>query len=49
MPGVRSATIDFDNSEARVTYDANQATIVAMSKALKKTGFTGSLKSKVDE
>ncbi len=45
MPGVRSAKIDFDNSEARVKFDANKATIKAMSAALEKIGFKGSLKS----
>lgn len=45
MPGVRSAKIDFDNSEARVSFDAKKATIKAMSAALEKIGFKGSLKS----
>ena len=45
MPGVRSVTIDFDNSEARVNFDANKATLEAMGAALEKIGFKGSLKS----
>ena len=45
MPGVRSAKIDFDNSEALVSYDANKATIKEMSKALEKIGFSGREKS----
>lgn len=45
MPGVRSAKVNFDDSEARVKFDANKATIAAMSAALKKIGYKGSLKS----
>jgi len=45
VPGVRSAKVDFDNKEARVKYDPKKATLTQMSAALKKVGYTGSLKS----
>ncbi len=45
MPGVRNAKVDYDNKEALVEFDANKATIDAMSAALAKAGYKGSLKS----
>lgn len=45
MPGVRSAKINFDDSEARVKFDAKKATIKAMAAALEKIGYKGSVKS----
>ncbi|MCP4447895.1 MAG: heavy-metal-associated domain-containing protein [Myxococcales bacterium] len=45
MPGVRTAKVNFDKKEALVEFDAKKATIVQMSAALNKAGYTGSLKS----
>ncbi len=45
MPGVRKAKINFDKKEALVEFDASQATIDKMDEALKKVGFSGSVKS----
>lgn len=45
MPGVRTVNVNFDAKEAIVEFDANQATIEAMSAALEKAGYQGSLKS----
>lgn len=45
VPGVQKVTVNFDAKEARVTFDANKATIEQMAAALKEAGYEGSLKS----
>ena len=45
MPGVRKVKVNFDKKEALVDFDAKKATIEKMTAALKKAGYTGSVKS----
>jgi copper chaperone CopZ len=45
VPGVWKVHVDFDNQEARVTYDAKRASVELMSAALQSEGYQGSLKS----
>lgn len=45
MPGVWKVSVNFDEQEARVTFDARRATVELMSAALRGEGFDGSLKS----
>lgn len=43
MPGVRTAAVDFESKQARVTFDPKLATVDAMVKALVEAGYGGEL------
>ncbi len=45
MPGVRKATVSFDNKDARVEFDPKKTDVKKMVAALKKVDYVGSVKS----